>query len=94
MNASWYELPYVAWPVGWIFGVLSSLTAKYLIGLWHKKRYKGKDYFTFTIQENEMQFEGKQKTRLLPSQILKMVKDISDDINSSDDNNTSDDNID
>lgn len=58
MPEKWWTLPWVAWPAGWIVGVLSAIVGNWI---WEKIRLKllgRKDYLDMSLKDNVIRFEG------------------------------------
>lgn len=60
MEDKWWSLPYVAWPVGWIGGVLSGLVGNWIWEKIRQRRQRHREYFSLECDytANIMHFEG------------------------------------
>lgn len=79
MSESCYEIPYISFIGMYTLGIISGLTANWLFDKYKSKRGKNKEYFTVTIQGNNMQFEGRNEIALsseeLNNIIYQLIKD-------------------
>jgi hypothetical protein len=65
MIENWYKIPYFSLLGMYALGIISEITANWLFGKYKHKRGNSKEYFTVTIQNNNMQFEGRNKISYL-----------------------------
>ena len=52
----WLSYPWVAWPSGYIIGLLSGLTSSWIRAKIHSKRKE--EYFNISCSNNTVKFEG------------------------------------
>lgn len=73
MSANWWSLPWVAWPVGWIVGVLSDMTANYLRDRRRRGGKRAEVSLDMSWRAGEMHFEGEHATAI---PILKVLGEL------------------
>ena len=73
MVEKWWLSPWVAWPAGWVIGVLSGIAGNWA---WERLRQKFRgteEYLDFSCSGGIIRFEGQYKTTVSAQEIFEQI---------------------